>query len=165
MNPKKSSTKDNSAVTAYEGNCNIKRDLGESFSLTEFITEDKIKACDALIHQAAEDFFTDAEPDLEKLEALLTESFDFSNTRATSSLETYVYNIRCLAKVLGFTLITEICIHLINATRTDSFSPEKKSALLRKLVETLRLAFDSRIQDDGGEVGKKILKNLRARLT
>lgn len=158
-----SDPKDTSPVLAYEANCELRNAVGEDFRMAEFITDEKIEACEALLQQATDDFFTDAATDLQQLEKLTIVPAEANDVRVTDDqlLETHIYNIKSLAKVLGFTLITEVCVHFISTIHGDSLPEQKRLALLQKLTETLRLAFNRRIRDDGGSTGKALLASLR----
>lgn len=149
-------------VLFYESHCEIHDVLGDDFKLADAITDEQIDACAELITQAGNDFFVDAEIDLRALEGLL--SAPSQPLAPHSLLLTHIYNIKSLAKVLGFSLITEICVHFIATIHAQDLTAAKKAALLQKLCEALRLAFTKRIQDEGGNVGKELLKNLRKRL-
>lgn len=149
---------DTSPVTAYEVHSSFRQEMGPGFLLSEFITQDKIEACTNLLQEASDAFFTDALADLQQLEAIMAAP---PVAGEHEQVNIYVHNIKALAKVLGFTLITEICVHCVSALNSDQLSDKKRRALLEKLVETLSLAFSQRIRDDGGEAGKAILLSLR----
>ncbi len=148
-------------VLAYEGNCSLREEIGADFKAANYITEQKIQACEELLVKAVEEFFTDAEPDLQALERMTRELTADTIEKHAHQLQTHAYNIKSLAKVLGFTLITEICIHLVATIGSPKLSAEKRKAILQNLASALRLTFMQRIRDDGGEVGKELLANLR----
>ena len=148
-------------VLMYEANCSLIADVGEDFKIASFITEEKIKSCETLLEKASEDFFDDAEVDLQALERMTRELTAETIETHAHQMETHAYNIRSLAKVLGFTLITEICIHLVGTISSKKLSAEKRKAILQSLVGALRLTFMQRIRDDGGAVGKELLNSLR----
>jgi hypothetical protein len=152
-------------IIALEGNCSLKQATGDGFKVADFITEEKIVACDNLVKKAIHDFFIDAEADLKRLEELTRALAEPLNADEENELQRCAYNIKTMAKVLGFTLITEICIHLVNSLHSKRLSIPKQRALLQKLVDTLRLACNHHIRDDGGVVGKEILMNLRAHIS
>jgi hypothetical protein len=151
-------TEEEKLPIAYEVTSSIKQELGDDFLLSEFITPDKIQSCALLLKQASDEFFTEALADLVHLEQLLAIDPEPNELR---QFQIYIQNIQAFAKVLGFTLITEICVHSVVAINNDRLTLEKKRGLIKKLVETLRLAFDQRIRDDGGAIGKAILESLR----
>ena len=148
-------------VLMYEANCSLIADLGEDFKIATFITEEKIKSCEMLLEKASEDFFDDAEADLQALERMTRELTAETIETHAHQMQTHAYNIRSLAKVLGFSLITEICIHLVGTISSSKLSAEKRKAILQNLVGALRLTFMQHIRDDGGAVGKELLNNLR----
>lgn len=153
-----SSIEEVSPVILYEVQHAISQQLGEGIKLAEFITAEKIAACNAIVQQAADDFFSEALGDLEKLEILAGQS---ASVPSIEQLRTSIYNIKSFAKVLGFTLITETCVHCLAAIDNDSMPEKKRRALLHELVKILRVAFNHRIRDDGGAMGNAMLSSLR----
>lgn len=147
-----------SPVIIYEVQHSIRQELGEGTKLSEFITAEKIAACNALVQQAADNFFADALADLQNLETLSQHAV---SSDSAEHLRTSVYTIKCFAKVLGFKLITEICMHCLAAIDNDTMPEKKKHALLNELVKILRVAFNHRIRDDGGTMGNAMLDSLR----
>jgi hypothetical protein len=65
------------------------------------------------------------------------------------------------AKVLGFTLITEICIHVTDAVNSPKLPFRIQHALIQNMIGVLRIAFDQKIQSDGGNTGQEILNKLK----
>ena len=149
---------DTSPVIIYDVKNSIRLELGEGTTLSEFITPEKIAACNALVEQAANDFFTEALDDLEKLETLSQQK---AANSSIEQLRASIYTIKSFAKVLGFTLITETCVHCLAAIDNDRLPEKKKRALLGELVKILRVAFNHRIRDDGGAMGNAMLDSLR----
>ncbi len=149
---------DNAPVFAYEPNCQLKQELGEEFSLEEAISEEQLRACEALVDQAAEDFFAEASSDLRALAAM---THPAEGATDYEQLLMHAYNIKSLAKVLGFTLITDVCMHLVGTVHSQKLSETQKQAMLNTLVDALAMTFDHRIRDDGGTFGRE----LRAKLT
>ncbi len=148
-------------VLMYEPNCSLIAEVGVGFKITNFITEEKIKSCETLLEKASEEFFDDAEADLQALERMTSELTAETIDNHAHQMQTHAYNIKSLAKVLGFTLITEICIHLVGTISSNKLSAEKRKAILQSLSGALRLTFMQHIRDDGGEVGKELLNSLR----
>lgn len=144
-------------VMAYESNCGLKKDVGTDFSINTLISEAQLIKCEELMDQATIEFFNDAAPDLQALKQLTP------GNDPTSWLR-YAHNIRSLAKLLGFTLITDTCMHIVDTVSSNKVSPEKKSALLSKLVQTLDLCFQQKVRDDGGAVGKEVRDKLASYL-
>lgn len=149
-------------VVAYEPNCSMKRKLGDDFALGSLVTEQVISACENLLNRASSSFFQEAEEDLAALEALIRQPLDTAGV--TDRLQTHAYNIKSHAKVLGFTLITEICVQLIAAILSTKLAAAKRQPLLQTLVDALRVAFTQQVRDDGGAVGKEIQARLLASL-
>ena len=148
-------------VLAYEANCSLRAELGDDFKVVEYITEEKIRTCEQLLQKAVDDFFIDAEQDLRALERMTHDLTADTIEQHAHQMETHAYNIRSLAKVLGFTLITEVCIHLVATLGSGKLSAEKRKAILKNLTSALRLTFIQNIRDDGGVVGKELLNSLR----
>ena len=148
-------------VLAYEGNCSLKQDMGGEFKIATYITEEKLKSCETLLQKAVDEFFTDAEADLHALESMIKAITPETIAGGAHQIQTHAYNIKSLAKVLGFTLISEVCVHLVATTASQKLNAEKQKAILENLVNALRLTFMQRIRDDGGVIGQEILKSLR----
>lgn len=146
-------------ILAFEPNCRLKSELGEEFQLAEVIGPENIEACQILLDDALAQFFQEAGEPLNMLEKLVAQ---LSETSALEEIHTQAYHIRSHAKVLGLTLITEICVHVIAATSLRTLNMPQQHALLQKLVETLRYAFTHQIRDEGGEAGQNILRQLRS---
>lgn len=147
-----------SPILAFEPNCRLKSELGEQFRLSAAIGTENIEACQILLDDAFAQFFHEAEEHLVALEQLVA---CVSEDSKLEEIHTQAYHIRSHAKVLGLTLITEICVHLIAATSLRTLNLPQQHALLKKLAETLRYAFTHQIRDEGGEAGQDILLQLR----
>lgn len=142
-------------VQAYESNCGLKKEVGADFSLAASITPEQIKACGELLDTALADFFNEAASDLAALKVMVAKE-----TASLPAMLTHTYNIKSLAKVLGLTLVTDLCIHMVDTVYSGKLKETQKRALLAKLVEALDLTFARQIRDDGGRFGS----DLRARL-
>ncbi len=153
------STEENIPTIIHQVEHAIQTELGDDFSLGDFITAEKIAACNALVQKASDDFFTEALGDLEALEELAHGTKD---NVSWEKLRTSIYNIKSFAKVLGFTLITETCVHCLAAIDSETMPSKKKRALVSELVKMLRITFDHRIRDDGGVMGAEMLASLRS---
>lgn len=157
-----SDAKEKDSTIAYEPNCFFKSTVGDDFKLRDNVTEEQIRACETLLHNASDDFFAKSEPDLLKLELLINTISEPLSQHQLQSLQKHTYNIKSFAKVLGFPLITEICHHLVVTIIHSELSDRQKTALLKKLVEALRKCYVERIRGDGGVIGNAILSNLRS---
>jgi hypothetical protein len=153
-----SNTTATTEVAMYDVQLSISQELGEGTTLASFITPEKIAACNAIVQQATDDFFSEALSDLERLETLSDQP---SSPACMEQLRSSIYTIKSFAKVLGFTLITETCVHCLAAIDNEKLTDKKKRALLAELVKILRVAFDHRIRDDGGAMGNAMLMSLR----
>ncbi|MFM9889748.1 MAG: hypothetical protein ACKVOE_03755 [Rickettsiales bacterium] len=151
------STTENDAILAYEPNCELRNIVGEDFRLADIVTDEKIAACEALLEKAAADFFIDAAADLSALRAVATLGWASSDFEA---LLTHTYNIKSFAKVLGFTLITDVCMHIVNTAHSQKLDMKKKQALLVQLIGTLQLTFDKQLRNDGGHFGQELSAQL-----
>jgi len=158
--------KTDAPTLAYEGNCSLKMVVGKDFKLHALVTEQQVRACERLLKKSVDNFFVDAEADLSKLEKITrTASPDGLSPLEMQELQACTYNIKTMAKVLGFSLISEICVHIANSLDHPKLVPLKKRELLKTLVEGLRLACNRKIRDDGGAIGQEILDSLRAHAT
>jgi len=151
-------------VIAYEGNCSLKMELGEGFKISPYITEETIASCDKLLQRAFDEFFQKLEPDFRQLEFIANSIADPISEEDIHSMQILCYNMKNYAKVLGFTLITEICLHVVNAVNTNKLSFRVQKALIQNMIGVLKIAFDQKIQSDGGETGKEILTRLKTLL-
>ena len=145
---------------AYEGNCSLKMELGEGFKISPYITEETISKCDALLQRAFDEFFQKLEPDFRQLEFIANSIADPISEDDIHSMQILCYNMKNYAKILGFTLITEICIHVVNAVNTNKLPFLIQKMLIQNMIGVLKIAFDQKIQSDGGETGKEILARL-----
>ncbi len=163
----KSSTQpaDENEIVAHQGHNDMRKVLGSDFKLSKVITKETIAACDTMLQEAVADFFTDELPDLEGLEALVkTPAEEIAVQPTRDALLKHAFNIKSHAKMLGFTLITDICTHIVNTMNSTKLTDEKRQRLIMKLAGGLRVAFDHKIRDDGGEVGLEIRKKLEKAL-
>lgn len=152
-------------VLAYEQHCELKEILGPDFKLGSIITEETIKACEALLNVAADEFFVDAAPDLELLRSLVDKpEAEVMPPAYREEVLQLTFNIKGHAKMLGFTLITDICMHVVHCMSSNKISDKKRYKLIRQLVEALRVAFDHKIRNDGGELGLALRQKLQSTL-
>lgn len=150
-------TTEEEPVLSYEPNCELRNVVGEDFRLADIVTEEKIAACEALLEKAAADFFVDAAPDLDILCAMAKKGWPGNDF---DSLLTHTYNIKSHAKVLGFTLITDVCMHIVNTVHSTKLEEKKKHALLVQLIGTLQLTFVKQLRSDGGHFGQELRAQL-----
>jgi hypothetical protein len=146
---------------AYEGNCALKMELGDSFKIAPFVTEETIASCENIIQKATDDFFIKLEPDFRQLQFIASSIGDPISDEDIYSMQILCYNIKNYAKVLGFTLITEICIHVTDAVNSPKLPFRIQHALIQNMIGVLRIAFDQKIQSDGGNTGQEILNKLK----
>jgi hypothetical protein len=144
----------------YEGNCSLKMELGEGFKISPYITDDTILACEELLQRSCAEFFEKLQPDLRQLLFIANSITDPISEEDIHSMLILCYNIKNYAKLLGFTLITEISINIVNAVNTNKLSFRIKKALIENMLGVLKIAFDQKIQSDGGKTGKEILARL-----
>lgn len=152
-------------ILAHEPNCALNQAVGDGFSLSAVITEDTIAACEALIDKSADEFFHAAQTDLTVMFATIQTPLTEENEQHyVSELMIHTYNIKSLAKLLGFALITDICVYIVSTLHSTKITHEKKHLLVKQLLEALRLTFDQRIRDDGGNFGQELKQKLEAYL-
>jgi hypothetical protein len=149
---------------AYEGNSVLKMEIGDGFKISPFITEETIASCQQILYSAVEDFFQKLEPDFRQLDLISKSITDPISDEDIYSMQILCYNIKNYAKVLGFTLITDICIYVVNAVNSHALPFRVQYALIQNMIGVLRIAFDQKIQSDGGETGKEILARLKSLL-
>ena len=149
-------------VIAFPGNAALRKEVGENFRITSHITSKRIEALAQTIDEASMSFFDEANPDLAALEKLLDLKDESPLNKEKCSA--CIYNVRSFAKVLGLPLVTEICVYLTSVNESTHMTETKRKLVLHKLTEALRLAFNHRIRDDGGEFGKALLESLRSHL-
>ena len=149
---------------AYEGNCSLKMELGEGFKISPYITEETISKCDALLQRSFDGFFETLEPDFRQLMFISNSIAEPISEEDIHSMQILCYNIKNYSKLLGFTLITEICIHVVDAVNTNKLHYRVQKALIENMIGVLKIAFDQKIQSDGGETGKEILARLKTLL-
>lgn len=136
----------------------IKALLDEGFTLAAHVTPESERFCQSILNDAGQLFFEQSHEDVLGLERLLANTplhaveEDFF-TRARD----HAYNLRGQAQLLGFTLITQIAGHMIACITHEELPQGIKYQLVRRITETLRLAFLQRIQDAGGPEGKELL--------
>lgn len=158
-------TKLKDEVTATTGHTELKKVLGADFKLSRMVTKETIAACDTMLQAAAADFFTDSLPDLHSLTAISkTPAHAIAVEPAKDQLLQHTYNIKSHAKMLGFTLITDICSHIVNIMNSPKLNEEKRQQLILQLVSGLRVAFEHKIRGDGGPVGLEIRNKLEKAL-
>lgn len=148
-----------SPVFALEANCTLRREVGDDFSAREAISEAQLQACERLFDDASDSFFTEAAADMARLNAL-------ANT-PLNDLEAVlvpVHNVQSLAKILGFTLISNLCMLVVHTVHSRKLAEHKKAALLVELIHALDLTFLRRIRDDGGAFGTQLRADLNRSL-
>jgi len=152
-------------IVAHQGHSDLKKVLGSDFKLSRIITKETIAACDTMLQEAVADFFTDSLSDLEGLETLSkSPASEIAVQPTRENLLKHSFNIKSHAKMLGFTLITDICSHIVNTMNSTKLSDEKRQQLIMKLAGGLRVAFEHKIRDDGGPVGLEIRNKLEKAL-
>ncbi len=147
------------SVIAYEPYSEIRKVIGQDIPLTSIFTPERIQAAAQVIKTAREKFFEITETELKMLENLVGATVVHADEYIAFSdgVAAHAINIKGQAEILGYTLIARITTK-ISAYCNSSQHPQKvRDALLKKMVETLRLAYQQRIMDEGGPAGKEIL--------
>ncbi len=152
----KNSTDD---VVAVEAHSEIKEILGKEVELSKVFSKEKIIACQKIINSAKNNFFDTAKKELSELKKLLKSNIDSQND--DEDIIKPLASIRSQAETLGFILITQVCDYIIKYYESETMDNKKRIRIIDKLVDTLKLAFDQKIKDDGGPLGKELLLNLR----
>jgi len=154
------SKKKDDSVTHYEAYSAI-RDIIGNIPLSQIFTKDKIKACQKIIDTEKDNFFNNAEKELE----LVDKIFKKAKGKAHEYLQEiipHISSIKSHSEALGFSLITEICSYIIENYDSKKIDPEKRVKILSTLFEGLKIAFHKKIKDDGGKTGKELLLSLQS---
>ena len=128
-------------VLAYEPYSEIRQVIGQEVDLKTVFTEEKIRACNALINQARQDFFEITATELNLLERFATAEIvtDQESQGFINAIMGHAQNIRGQAEMLGFALIARICLQISLACVAVHQPQATKRLLITKMVARLRL--------------------------
>jgi hypothetical protein len=153
---------DSNVIKAYEPDFALKKLIGKDVVLAEVFTPEKIQACQKLVDDASASFFTNAQGDLIKVEQAI-HAFAKSKKGKDVFFEDVghaISNLKGQAEMFGFSLITKICVQIIEWCKSTQDPVDIRFSLIKELFSALQLAIHHSITDDGGEIGKTLLSDM-----
>lgn len=162
------STKKRNPLSGVEGDKafapdrRLKDKLGKEIDLRrDVFTPENIAKTQELIDEAAADFFDDS---MEEIDKMVTACAKMETAENPTVLQNEIGMIAQLlkgqAETLGFDLVAEVGNSLANYCRTHQDSPQTATIIVRKHVDTLRVAFHQRLEGRGGAVGSELVESL-----
>ncbi|MDD5586103.1 MAG: hypothetical protein PHY92_03985 [Alphaproteobacteria bacterium] len=147
---------------AYEPNYAVKKLIGEDVNIRDIITPEKIKECQKLVDDASASYFTNAHADMDKMGRAIN-----GLVKAKKPNESYFHevgqignNLKGQAELFGFTLVTKICVQIMECCKASHEPFNTRLSLIKELYAALNLCINRSIKDDGGEAGKSLLSDL-----
>ena len=150
-------------VKAFDPQKKLKDKIGKDVNLRKDIfTPEQIAKTQEVLDEAAAGFFHDAVADLERVH------------RACGQIEDGKGNVKALVKeighkatvmrgqseALGFELVAKVSASLSDYCKTHSFTHETAIVVIRKHIDTLRVAFHEKLEGDGGQTGDELIQSL-----
>jgi hypothetical protein len=150
-------------VTAYEPNFSLNEKIGANVDLAHIFTADRIAAGQKIIDKSKKSFFSDIEGEMIMLETKVNESLRMpeDSHENMESIAFHAHNIYGQAQLLGFTFIGTLCKHIVAYSENDDLLIHVRKNLITSLCQALRLSIKEQIVDEGGEIGREILLQLR----
>lgn len=150
-------------VQAYEPDKRLRDKIGRDVDLRKDIfTPEQIAKTQQVINEAAADFFDETLKDVEAMhaECRQLEAGEGDAKALLSELAGRAQLIKGQAETLGFTLVAKVGASLCDYCRNQNDSDETAAIVVRKHVDTLRVAFHERLNGDGGDTGKELIVSL-----
>lgn len=156
--------KEDNVVYMSEPNHSLKKMIGEDVELTSIFTTEKIKRCQTIIDEAKAGFFDTVRGDMARLETAMARAQELESRPQEfyNIILVPTQNIKGQALAFGFPLITRICGYIVGYCSSSKQTTHIAQQLIRKLLEALHFAVQNKITDDGGAVGRELLKSLEA---
>ncbi|MCI5048999.1 MAG: hypothetical protein MRY32_01515 [Rickettsiales bacterium] len=151
-------------VQSFEADDSVSRTIGKHVSLKEKVfTPEKIAECQQLINDAMSNFFeenasmlTTMVAQCDELKAQKVDAADGLKTITTSA-----FTLKSQADSLSFKLVSDVSGSLSDYCHRRQEYNENVDLVIRKHIDTLKVAFANQLEGDGGEVGAKLFKALQ----
>lgn len=152
-----------SGVNAYAPDYALKKKIGNDVDLRrDVFTEDRMAMSQQVIDEAAGEFFDDAAEDVEWMHTACgrIEKGGEGDIETMKEIGQRAHRLKGQAETLGFGLVAKVGSSLSNYCQAQRSADETAVIVVRKHVDTLRVAFHQRLEGTGGEVGGELIQSL-----
>lgn len=153
----------NIEVTATNPDFALKKKLGPEVSIRDALTEEAIADAEAAIEESKNDFFGDAQKDVDAMEAAYDEAVKTPEEakNVIKRIERTVFSMKGQSETLGFDLLAHASKSLYEFCHKHFRAEEKEQlVVVRKHLDTIRLIVKEKMQGDGGQTGKALVESL-----
>lgn len=149
-------------VRAYRPENALRNALGKDIDLRrDLFTPERIAQSQQVINDAADNFFDEAMPDLDAMHrACLELEKEPAKQETVTQIAEGAFRMRGQSETLGFELIAKVSSSLQRYCEGGYPQDESGVTVVRKHVDTLRVAFAQSLKGDGGKTGKELAENL-----
>lgn len=160
-NAPKIKTLDN-GVRIREKDVELQARIGNA-NLRNLINEKRVKEAEKHMKELEADFPDEAKAEIAAIQVIV-KTFKVPIDKTTESYEEYndrVLNLKSLSGMFGFPLATTVAHSLFNFCHASNLDGEKDLEIIRIHVAMLARIFADNIRDDGGNMGREVVKQLR----
>ena len=148
---------------AFEPDFAIRDKIGKDVDLRKDVfTADRIAKSQEVINEAANDFFGDAQANVDAMislcDAIEADASDYKNK--VKDIAENAILLRGQSETLGFGLVAKVSDSLNHYCMQTQEHSESAVIVLRKHIDTLRVAFHEKLKGDGGQIGQELIQSL-----
>lgn len=147
-----SETLEDAEPFTYEPDFALRKIIGDDVDIMQIFTPEKIRLCQDIIDKARDDFFEDEKPRVLELKKIIAQS----NIHNLSKIVAVCSEVRCQARIFGFSFIAGLCEQMITFANADSKPPKVRYMIISKLGDALVVAMLNRLKDEGGILQKEL---------
>lgn len=152
-----------SGVRAYEPENKLRGMLGEDVDLRrDVFTADKIAKSQQVIDTAVANYFADTASEVKQMAdcCAAIERGDANAMQLVRSIADIAMRMKGQSETLGFTLVAKVSSSLYQYGLERAVISEHTPTIIRKHVDSLRVAFAQELKGDGGALGAELITSL-----